>query len=317
MKTGFLPAALCAAALCARTLFAQAPALEGLNVAGDPRAQAGATWTYKATRDGIAYDLQGILVYPRTGSGPFGAVVVSHGKGGNAKGYAGNIARSMREWGLVTVAVNYTHAIGVPLGSPGDTSEDGASAPNILRGRLALEILRSLDDVDEARIAAHGHSMGAYLTAGLVGTVSGFRAASHTAGGVSPRDGFAATSTAQAKGIAIPYQLHHGDSDKVVLLSSDLRLDSILAAQGTVRELHVYPGFDHNEIVSDTLVLSRVKAWYGKHGVIASVPTAALQPAKSRLRIAASRGGFPLSGETIPWGGDALGRRPASARSAR
>lgn len=71
-----------------------------------------------------------------------------HGKGGNAKVYSGSLARQMRKWGLVVIATNYTHAAGVALGSPGEAPEEGASAANILRGRLCLEILRSRRHLD-------------------------------------------------------------------------------------------------------------------------------------------------------------------------
>lgn len=267
MKTAFLaPLLLAAMAL-------QAQPLPGFTRTGDPKAQGGATWTFQGTRDDVAYDLQGILFHPRTGNGPFGAVVVSHGKGGNAQNYSAGIARTMREWGLVVIATNYTHAVNVPLGAPGEATEEGAWSPNILRGRLCLDLLRSFPEVDPDRIAAHGHSMGAYVTAGLVGTTAGFRAASHTAGGVVPKDGFAATSVTQAQGITAPYQMHHGDSDRTVLLASDRRLDSILTALGVAHELLVYPGYGHNEIPLDTLMLGRVKTWYANHGVIGSTPT--------------------------------------------
>lgn len=296
MKPAFL-----APLLLACTILKAQP-LTGFTLTGDPKAQGGATWTFQGARDGVAYDLQGILYHPRTGNGPFAAVVVSHGKGGNAQNYSSGIARTMREWGLVVIATNYTHAVGVPLGAPGEASQEGASASNILRGRLCLDLLRSFPEVDKDRIAAHGHSMGAFLTGGLVGTTTGFRAASHTAGGVAPKDGFAATSLTQAQGITVPYQMHHGDSDKTVLLASDRRLDSVLTAKGVTHELLVYPGYGHNEIPLDTQMLGRVRTWYANHGVLGSTPTAVTS------RKAGWLGSFFL--DAMRWKGlDVLGRR--------
>jgi dienelactone hydrolase len=268
------------AALTAATVHAQS--LPGLALSGDPRSAAGATWTFKATRDGIAYDLQGILFYPRAGVGPFGGVVASHGKGGSVKAYSANLAKALREWGLVVIGTNYTHAVGVPLGSPGTAEEEGASQPNILRARLCLAVLRSLPEVDTFRLAAHGHSMGAYLTAGFAGTTPGLRAASHTAGGAVPREGFAAPSPALVRGIAIPYQMHHGDADNVVPLAYDRRLDSLLGDQGTIRDLQVYAGYDHARIALDTLMLSRVQAWYRRHGMLGGGPTFAAPALRAR-----------------------------------
>ena len=60
----------------------------------------------------------------------------------------------------------------------------GASTANIARARQLVELLRGLGYVDMNRIALHGHSMGAFVTAGVLGAYPDlFRAASHTAGG--------------------------------------------------------------------------------------------------------------------------------------
>jgi hypothetical protein len=42
----------------------------------------------------------------------------------------------------------------------------------------------------------------------------------------------------------------------------------ILAASGTPHELHVYPGFSHEQAASDAEMLERVRAWYTAHGVL-------------------------------------------------
>src|SRR5215475_11857213 len=105
--------------------------LNGFTLTGDPTSANGATWTYTETVNGVAYDLSGLLFKP-PGAGPFPAVIISHGFGGNARGYASNIAREMRNWGLVGIATNYTHAAGVPLGAPGTATELGASNANLL-----------------------------------------------------------------------------------------------------------------------------------------------------------------------------------------
>ena len=109
--------------------------------------------------------------------------------------------------------------------------------------------------------------MGAFVTGQLLGThTTDFRAASHTAGGVS--DGPNATKRAAAEQIITPYQLHHGDADQVVALFQDQTLDSILTASGTPHELRVYAGYDHQRITFDALMLSRVRSWYQTWGVL-------------------------------------------------
>jgi len=236
-------------------------------VSGNPRTTTGATWTYRSTDQGVRYALEGVLFVPPTGTGPFAGVVVSHGKGGTPRGYSSNIARSMVGWGLVAIATMYTHAPDADdLGNAPD-GPDGASTANVQRAAKARSLLACVGGVDLNRLAAHGHSMGAFVTGQLLGTFPGdFRAASHTAGGVS--DGPNATKPAAAQQIITPYQLHHGDADQVVALALDQRLDSILTANGVTHELRVYAGYDHARIAFDATMLSRVRAWYQTHGVL-------------------------------------------------
>ena len=236
---------------------------------GDPESPQGATWTYKGVLDGVMFDLQGILLKP-TGAGPFGAVVISHGAGGNASALPRTIAIEMRRWGLVGIATNYTQSAGVPIGAPGTADNPGASEANILRAHAVREILRTLSYVNQTRIAAHGHSMGAFLTTGLVAAYPGdFRVASHTAGGVRLPGIIAgpAPSESQAQGIRTPYQLHHGDQDTVVPIAQDQRLDAVLQASGVTHEFHVYPGVDHVGVSLDPTVLARIRGWYTANGV--------------------------------------------------
>jgi dienelactone hydrolase len=236
---------------------------------GDPESAQGATWTYQGSLGGVVFDLQGILVKP-TGPGPFGAVVLSHGAGGNASALPRTLAIEMRRWGLVAIATNYTHSAGVPIGAPGTANDPGASDANIQRAHAVREILRTLNYVDQTKVAAHGHSMGAFVTTALVATYpNDVRVASHTAGGIRLPGIIAgpAPSEAQARSIRTPYQLHHGDQDTVVPISQDQRLDAVLQASGVTREFHVYPGVDHIEVSQDPTVLARIRAWYASHQV--------------------------------------------------
>ena len=146
-------------------------------------------------------------------------------------------------WGLVCIATNYTHSGGVPIGSPGTSSEIGASQANVLRARRLVEILRGLGSVDMNRVALHGHSLGAFVTEATAGAYPTlFRAASHTAGGIAPDfipdiiSGLAPTE-AQIAGIRAPYQMHHGDRDFVVPVVADQLFDAALRARGVTRQL--------------------------------------------------------------------------------
>jgi acetyl esterase/lipase len=235
-------------------------------VSGNPTASNGATWTYRSVDQGVNYALQGVLFRPSV-QGPTPAVVISHGAGGTPANYSANIARTMVGWGMTTIAVMYTHAPDA-LDAPNEPQgADGASTANVQRAHKTRNLLSCLGNVDMTRIAAHGHSMGAFVTGELLGTYpTDFRAASHTAGGVSP--GPNATREATARQIRTPYQLHHGDADMVVVLAQDRTLDSILTSTGVTHELIVYPGYSHEQMAADPTMLERVRAWYRTHGVL-------------------------------------------------
>jgi dienelactone hydrolase len=248
--------------------------MPGFVLTGDPTAANGANWTYAATVGGVAYDLQGRLYKPSSppagGHALYPAVVISHGFGGSATGYSSNVARTMVGWGLVCIMTNLTHAgAGVPVGAPGTASERGASAANVLRNRKCVDLLQSLGYVDMRRLAAHGHSMGAFATGALLGShPDTFLVGSHTAGGMSTQPGAAATTLAQAQSIRAPYQLHHGDADTVVPLALDQLLAAELQRNPTVHELRVYAGVTHAQIAADPGVLAAVRAWYTAHGLL-------------------------------------------------
>ena len=239
-----------------------------LAIVGDPASDAGAAWTLRGPVDGTVVDLRGILMKP-PGSGPFPAVVLSHGYGGSARQFSTGLGREMRNWGLVVIATDYTHAGGGPTGAPGGADDLGASTASVLRARAALSILPTLGYVDGRRIAAHGHSMGAFVTTAFAATHGDLlRVASHTAGGVRP-DGIpvaAAPALAQAGLIRTPYQWHHGSDDDVVPLALDQLLEVAFDASGVPHEGYVYDGATH-DIAQRAEVLSRVRAWYAAHGM--------------------------------------------------
>ena len=243
-------------------------------IAGEPHSASGATWTYRSHDLGVDYVLEGVLFLP-AGTGPFPAVVISHGKGGTARGYSANIARSMVGWGLVVIATVYSHAPDAEDAGNMPDGDDGASEANVLRAHKTRDLLSCLGSVDMSRVAAHGHSMGAFVTGQLLGTFpDDFRVASHTAGGVS--QGPNATKRDAAERIVTPYQLHHGDADIVVALFQDQTLDDILTNSGVAHELNIYHGFGHADIPFDDEMLDRVRAWYEAHGLFE--PVAAARP---------------------------------------
>jgi dienelactone hydrolase len=203
------------------------------------------------------------------GNGPFPAVVLSHGFEGNASNLAKTVGRAMVGWGMVCIAVNYTHSTGVPMGRPGGENERGASRANVLRAHMTHDLLRRLTYVDMSRVAVHGHSMGAYLDAAAASAYpDDFRVGSATGGGIRPDRMVAgpAPSAAQVSRIRIPYQMHHGLADETVPLDYDERFASLLQRLGVPHELYTYPG-GHLAPRSNPLMLERVHAWYAAHGM--------------------------------------------------
>jgi len=239
-----------------------------VTIAGDPESAAGANWTLTGSMDGISVRLEGILLKPR-GRGPFPAVVLSHGAGATAQSYGRALGTVMREWGLVCIAINYTHARGVPTGTPGTLLDQGASWANVFRAHAAVTVLARLGYVDGRRVAAHGHSMGAFVTTAFVAAYPGdVRVASHTAGGVLldalHARGVPPPSVAQARRIQTPYQWHHGLRDFAVPFLLDRRFDIVLNAP---HEGHLYPRLSHASVAEDPEVLARIRTWYGAHGL--------------------------------------------------
>jgi dienelactone hydrolase len=228
----------------------------------------GAAWTYVSRDGGVDYRLEGVLILP-AGAARGGAVVVSHGKGGLPAAYSANVGRIMAGWGLAVIAPRYTHANDSDgrNGALQPAGPDGASEANVLRAHKARDLLACVAGVDLGRVAAHGHSMGAFVTAQLLGRFPGdFRAGTHTAGGAGP--GVNATDPDVAARIASPYQMHHGDADMVVSIALDRSLDSILNGAGTRHELNVYRGYTHDQMAADATMLERVRAWYVVAGVL-------------------------------------------------
>ncbi|HOZ89922.1 MAG TPA: T9SS type A sorting domain-containing protein [Bacteroidia bacterium] len=242
--------------------------LTGLTLTGNPESLNGATWTYQQTINGTSYDLTGILFKP-VGSGVFPAVIINHGTGGNVNGYSKNVAKKMVQWNYTCIAVNLCHSAGAPIGSPGDSSliNFGASTNNYLRDMKCWDILASLNYVDTNCIMAFGHSRGAYLTTGLVATYPDkFRAAGHTAGGVSPQLGFSAPTTMLAAQISCPYIIHHGDADNTVPIEMDSLLNSVFNSTGIPHQFYQYSGYTHSSISMDSLMFARTQQWFALHG---------------------------------------------------
>jgi dienelactone hydrolase len=215
----------------------------------------GTAWTYE--QGDLQFD--GVLFKP-DGAGPFPAVLISHGLGGSAESFGRNKAREMVGWGYVCIAPNYTHSAknvgGIRpgagprpkpgAGGPPQAGTFGASDENLKRAATCLDILARLPCVDKDRIAAYGHSMGGFVTIGLLGREQErIRAAAISGSGIAPRAGYAAPSSDAAAKIRTPLILFHGALDTTVRPEQSASLKEILDANKVPSERHVYEGVNH------------------------------------------------------------------------
>ena len=220
----------------------------------------GTRWTYEG--DGLK--MSGILLKPE-GDGPFPAVLISHGKGGRAEGFGESHGRVLVGYGLVCIAPTYTHAAG-EVGGP---RTDGASTENIKRARKCLDILENLPYVDKHRLGAYGHSMGGFVTIGLAAVEPRLKAAAITGSGISPQEGYAAPSAAQAGKIRIPFLMMHGEADNTVRPSQSAALKEVLDGNKVPTEYHTYPGEGHPiDRTQGTEVHALIRKWFERHGVL-------------------------------------------------
>lgn len=240
-------------------------AADGLQLEGE-------RWTY---REGDR-EMTGILVKPE-GTGPFPAVLISHGRGGSAGSFGMQKAREMVSWGFICIAPDYTHA-GPAMGGKGKgpavkgaapAGDLGASAENLRRAKTCLDLLEKMPEVDPKRLAAYGHSMGGFVTIGLAATEpERLKAAAITGSGVSPREGFPAPAVSAVATIRTPFLILHGDADPVVRPDQSAAFAEALKAAGVEHERILYPGEGHPIDQSKREdVFTAVRDWFAKFGV--------------------------------------------------
>jgi dienelactone hydrolase len=248
--------------VCAIVLLAaasRAQPLPGFTLTGE-------NWSYDPGDGGAV--ITGILSRPAT-NGLQPAVLISHGKGGNATGFSLLKARMMTNWGAVCIGPNYTHA-----SSTNAPENEGWCPENSRRTRACLTILANLGYVDMARMAAYGNSMGAFVTAGLCGQITNqIRAAAITAGGTSGTSNtdFASPATQEVQGIVSPFLMLHGTADTTVPPAQSATLQFILTGNDVPNDRVLFEGIGHdlhnNPATSDT-VLTLIRDWFTQWGVL-------------------------------------------------
>jgi dienelactone hydrolase len=234
------------------------PVLPGLTITGN-------TFSYNAS-DGL---VSGIIRIP-SGSGPFPAVLISHGKGGTASNFSDQQAQTLVSWGFLCIGPNYTHQ-----GSASNPPDNEGYCPeNSRRARRCIEILAATPGADMARLALFGHSMGSFITAGLAGEIPAqIKAACISAGGTSGTTdtSFASPATQEVQGITAPFLMFHGTADTTVLPSQSVNLQNVLNGNAVPAKRLLYQGINHDIVNSNVKradIHAIMRAWFTQHGVL-------------------------------------------------
>ena len=206
----------------------------------------------------------GILVVP-PGPGPFPGVVISHGKGGTARGFALPKAQVMQTWGFACIGPDYTHAYGSTI-----TNQDGASPENIRRGAESIELLAAYANADTNRIAVYGNSMGAFVAIGLAAELTQtVRAAAITAGGIVPSGLASSPTTTTAARVRSPFLILHGTADTTVPPERSELLKSILDEHNVTNSRVLFDDVGHSlHVDRSNQVYALMRDWFTAFGVL-------------------------------------------------
>lgn len=152
-------------------------------------------------------------------------------------------------------------------GGPPQANNYGASDENLKRAATCLDILVSLPYVDKDRIAAYGHSMGGFVTIGLLSReTERVKAAAISGSGISPRAGYAAPSNDAAEKIKTPLIMFHGALDTTVRPEQSASLKEILDGNKVPNERHVYEGVNHPvDQQKGPEMYALMKKWFEKY----------------------------------------------------
>ena len=211
-------------------------------------------------KDG-SLSFRGVVVKP-SGNGPFPAILISHGLGGDGERFGRQKAREFVKAGYVCISPDYAHIRG------GERKDFGASAENLRRARKCLDILESIKDVDSKRLYAYGNSMGAFLTIGLAAEEpKRLAAAAVTAGGIAPVDGQPAPSKARAAKIKIPILILHGTADTTVPPERSQMLADVLKTNNTPHDRKLFDGVGHElHVAKANDVNALILKWFDAKG---------------------------------------------------
>jgi len=190
------------------------------------------------------FDAQGVPIHIQSaepaGEGPYPAILLLHGAGGNAERWFDYLAPLPQRASVGIYAVHYFDRTGT-LQADRETIEDGKHVPLWLDTvERALDHLASLPQVDRTRIALAGISLGAYLSLATAATdPKRIRAVVDISGGLI--EPWASQATASFP----PTLIVHGEADPVVPVAEAYRLERRLSDLGVAHEVLILAGEGH------------------------------------------------------------------------
>jgi dienelactone hydrolase len=188
--------------------------------------------------------LSGELGFP-AGNGPFPAMVIAHGCGGNGAVDAA-WARTLQEWGYATFVLDSFSGRGLV---------EVCTNARLLMGTQripdaygALRALATHPRIDARRVALMGFSHGGILTLGAATTWARETFASEGRPAFRaffPFYPYCNTIYPERERISAPLRIHIGEIDDWTPASSCIRLVEMLKASGQDAVITVYPGAHH------------------------------------------------------------------------
>ncbi|WP_213806383.1 alpha/beta fold hydrolase [Granulicella sp. dw_53] len=174
-----------------------------------------------------------------SGPGPFPAIVLLHGAGGNVSLWFDPIAPYLSRLGIALYAIHYFERTGTTHAD--DTIlRDGHHVPLWLETISdALAYISARPKIDSRRIALLGISLGAFLSLAFASTAKNIRAIVEISGGLVPPYAAKATSSFP------PTLILHGEADTVVPVAQAHALNTFLNQLGTPHQLQLFPAEGH------------------------------------------------------------------------
>jgi carboxymethylenebutenolidase len=183
-----------------------------------------------------------------TNAAPAPAIIFLHGSGGSIGLWLGRFAQHLTAAGVSLFAPHYFDSTDTVRADPASLT-DGIHVPQWLTTlNDTVRYIAGRPDVDPARIALIGVSLGGFLSLAFAATCSAssdpaeqhrIRAVVELAGGlVEPY-------TTQATAAFPPTLILHGEADAIVPISHAYELDRRLTELGVPHQMLTFPGEDH------------------------------------------------------------------------